>query len=58
MSEPELTRGPEEIDCPICGKIARRQGAQDSCDVYVCAADHLTRIRVGHAKPVLKEPSA
>lgn len=55
MSEPtELKRGAEEIECPACRKISKRQGAQDSCDVYRCAEDHLTRVRVGTFKERVK----
>lgn len=47
-----LTRGTETIECPNCSKPspAKRVGAQDYCDIYVCNDEHLTRIKIGAAR--------
>lgn len=46
---------PSEIYCPTCNGKATRVGAQDYCDVYVCAEKHLTRIKVGAPRKVWDE---
>lgn len=48
MTSPsEPIRGAEFIVCSTCSERATRVGAQDSCDVYVCEQQHITRVKVG-----------
>ena len=52
INEKDPISGPEFIECPECGLVAKRVGAQDGCDVYVCdhIPNHLTRKKVGWHK--------
>lgn len=43
----KTTESVKAVACVACGNKAERVGAQDYCDVYVCAYDHITRFVVG-----------
>lgn len=46
------------IVCPDCKKRAERVGAQDGCDVYVCAEKHVTRVRLNWPREEWKDELA